>query len=151
MIGGLSSGEGLIWACRDPIQKREVRMGHVMKTATVRDLRYHFSEIESRLREGEEVEIRKRRQTIARLLPVRPRAGTYPDFSRPPQAALRGQNPAGEWRPAPGTGARPLLNAYADTSFLVSLYTEDANSAMADSLIARHQPTFLLSAFGKWN
>ena len=56
-------------------------MGHVMKTATVRDLRYHFSEIESRLREGEEVEIRKRRQTIARLPPVRPRTGTYPDFS----------------------------------------------------------------------
>jgi antitoxin (DNA-binding transcriptional repressor) of toxin-antitoxin stability system len=52
-----------------------------MKTVTVRDLRYHFSEIESHLREGEEVEIRKRRRAIARLMPLRPRPGTYPDFA----------------------------------------------------------------------
>jgi antitoxin (DNA-binding transcriptional repressor) of toxin-antitoxin stability system len=56
-------------------------MGHVMKTATVRDLRYHFSEIESRLQKGEEVEIRKRRRVIARLVPVRPKAEAYPDFA----------------------------------------------------------------------
>ncbi len=54
-------------------------MSH-MRIATVRDLRYHFSEIESRLQQGEEVEIRKRRRVIARLVPVRPKAEAYPDF-----------------------------------------------------------------------
>jgi antitoxin (DNA-binding transcriptional repressor) of toxin-antitoxin stability system len=52
-----------------------------MKTATIRDLRYHFSEIESRLQKGEEVEIHKRRRVIARLVPVRPKAEAYPDFA----------------------------------------------------------------------
>ncbi len=55
-------------------------MYHVMKTFTVRDLRYHFSEIEARLQKGEEVQIRKRRRLIARLLPVRPKPEAYPDF-----------------------------------------------------------------------
>jgi predicted nucleic acid-binding protein len=41
------------------------------------------------------------------------------------------------------------LNAYADTSFLLSLYSEDADSATADSLVKRHQPTFLLTPFGE--
>ena len=59
-------------------------MCHMMKRVTVRDLRYRFSEIEARLQKGEEVEVRKRRRVVARLLPVRPRAEAYPDF-----AALR--------------------------------------------------------------
>jgi len=52
-----------------------------MKRVTVRDLRYHFSEIEARLRRGEVVEIHKRKKVIARLQPVRPRASAYPDFA----------------------------------------------------------------------
>lgn len=52
-----------------------------MKSATVRDLRYHFPEIEARLQKGEEIEIRKRRRVIARLLPVGPKPNTYPDFA----------------------------------------------------------------------
>jgi len=52
-----------------------------MKTATVRDLRYHFSETEPRLEQGEEFQIRKRRCVIARLVPVRPKAAAYPDFA----------------------------------------------------------------------
>jgi len=55
-------------------------MSHIMKSATVRDLRYHFSEIEARLQRGEEVQIRKRKRVIARLLPVRPKPEAYPDF-----------------------------------------------------------------------
>jgi antitoxin (DNA-binding transcriptional repressor) of toxin-antitoxin stability system len=52
-----------------------------MKTATVRDLRYRFPEVEARLREGEEVQITKRKQVVARLVPVKPeRARVYPDF-----------------------------------------------------------------------
>jgi antitoxin (DNA-binding transcriptional repressor) of toxin-antitoxin stability system len=52
-----------------------------MKTATLRDLRYHFSEIEARLhKRGEEIEIRKRQRVIARLVPVRPKPEAYPDF-----------------------------------------------------------------------
>lgn len=52
-----------------------------MKKATVRDLRYHFPEIEARLNRGEEIVIHKRRKAIARMLPIRPGAEGYPDFS----------------------------------------------------------------------
>jgi antitoxin (DNA-binding transcriptional repressor) of toxin-antitoxin stability system len=52
-----------------------------MKKATVRDLRYRFSMIEASLREGEEVEIRKRKRVVGRLVPVRQRVSDYPDFS----------------------------------------------------------------------
>jgi antitoxin (DNA-binding transcriptional repressor) of toxin-antitoxin stability system len=52
-----------------------------MKRATVRDLRYHFHEIEARLNKGEEVELYKRQKMIGRLLPVRLKTGRYPDFS----------------------------------------------------------------------
>ena len=41
------------------------------------------------------------------------------------------------------------MNAYADTSFLISLYIEDANSAAADSLVRLYRPTFLLTPFGE--
>jgi len=52
-----------------------------MRKATVRDLRYHFREIEARLIKGEEIELYKRKRMIGRLLPVRPNAEMYPDFS----------------------------------------------------------------------
>jgi antitoxin (DNA-binding transcriptional repressor) of toxin-antitoxin stability system len=54
---------------------------HHMKKATVRDLRYRFREVENLLREGEEIEITKRKRVIARLLPSRPaNAPRRPDF-----------------------------------------------------------------------
>jgi antitoxin (DNA-binding transcriptional repressor) of toxin-antitoxin stability system len=52
-----------------------------MKYTTVRDLRYRFSEIEARLRQGEAIEIRKRKRIIGRLIPVNPKASAYPDFA----------------------------------------------------------------------
>lgn len=52
-----------------------------MRKATVRDLRYHFHEIEARLNKGEEIDLYKRSRMIGRLLPVRPQTGLYPDFS----------------------------------------------------------------------
>jgi len=55
-----------------------------MKKTTVRDLRYRFPEIEARLNRGEEIVLHKRQKVIARLLPVGPKPGAYPDF-----AALR--------------------------------------------------------------
>lgn len=52
-----------------------------MKTATVRDLRYRFPEIEARLREGEEIQISKRKRVIARLVPERQASRVaWPDF-----------------------------------------------------------------------
>ena len=51
-----------------------------MKSATVRDLRYRFSEIESQLRQGETIEICKRKRVLGRLIPVRQKASIYPDF-----------------------------------------------------------------------
>lgn len=52
-----------------------------MKKATVRDLRYHFREIEVWLNKGEEIAVHKRQKMIARLLPVRPKTEAYPEFS----------------------------------------------------------------------
>jgi antitoxin (DNA-binding transcriptional repressor) of toxin-antitoxin stability system len=52
-----------------------------MRKATVRDLRYHFPEIESLLQDGEEIQITKRKRVIARLVPEKPTGNaTYPDF-----------------------------------------------------------------------
>ena len=52
-----------------------------MKKATVRDLRYRFPAIEATLRQGEEVEIRKRKRVVGRLVPARLKLSAYPDFS----------------------------------------------------------------------
>jgi antitoxin (DNA-binding transcriptional repressor) of toxin-antitoxin stability system len=51
-----------------------------MKTMSVRDLRYHFPQVEARLREGEAIAITKRRRIIARLVPERSAAREMPDF-----------------------------------------------------------------------
>ena len=52
-----------------------------MKKASVRDLRYRFSEVERLLRDGEKIEITKRRRVIARLTPVvSPAHARRPDF-----------------------------------------------------------------------
>ncbi len=52
-----------------------------MKKATVRDLRYRFSEVEDLLREGEEIQITKRKRIIARLVPAKPTVPSQrPDF-----------------------------------------------------------------------
>lgn len=55
-----------------------------MKTASVRDLRYRFSELERLLREAEKIEITKRRRVIGKLVP--PPARAYGAF----HAGLRG-------------------------------------------------------------
>ncbi len=50
---------------------RDARMYH-MRVATVRDLRYRFSKVEDLLREGEEIQITKRKRVIGKLIPPRP-------------------------------------------------------------------------------
>jgi antitoxin (DNA-binding transcriptional repressor) of toxin-antitoxin stability system len=52
-----------------------------MKTASIRDLRYNFKNIEHLLRQGEEVQITKRRRVIARIVPEKPETPrVLPDF-----------------------------------------------------------------------
>ena len=52
-----------------------------MRKASVRDLRYRFREVENLLRDGEEIQITKRKRIIARLVPAKPAArGRRPDF-----------------------------------------------------------------------
>ena len=52
-----------------------------MKRASVRDLRYAFKRIESLLRQGEEIQITKRRRVIGRLVPESEETvGKLPDF-----------------------------------------------------------------------
>jgi antitoxin (DNA-binding transcriptional repressor) of toxin-antitoxin stability system len=52
-----------------------------MRKASVRDLRYRFREVENLLREGQEVQITKRKRVIARLVPVKPTVPSQrPDF-----------------------------------------------------------------------
>lgn len=58
----------------------DAKMYH-MKKASVRDLRYRFSIVEDLLRDGEEIQITKRKRVIARLLPPkRPKRIRRPDF-----------------------------------------------------------------------
>jgi antitoxin (DNA-binding transcriptional repressor) of toxin-antitoxin stability system len=52
-----------------------------MTRATVRQLRYHFREIEARLNKGEEIEVYKSKKMIGRLLPARLKSEAYPDFA----------------------------------------------------------------------
>lgn len=55
-------------------------MMHHMKQASVRDLRYNFP-VERMLRQGETIEITKRKRVIGRLMPVVPEAKPkMPDF-----------------------------------------------------------------------
>jgi antitoxin (DNA-binding transcriptional repressor) of toxin-antitoxin stability system len=63
-----------------PRRSCDATMSH-MRKATVRDLRYHFRDIEAHLNKGEEIELYKRQKMIGRLLPVRPKDAAYPDFS----------------------------------------------------------------------
>lgn len=48
-----------------------------MKTVSVRDLRYDFKKVERLLRQGDELQITKRRKVIARLTPE-PRPAAAP-------------------------------------------------------------------------
>jgi antitoxin (DNA-binding transcriptional repressor) of toxin-antitoxin stability system len=58
----------------------DAMMYHMVK-ASVRDLRYDFKKIERLLRQGEEVQITKRKRVIARLVPERDEAAkVLPDF-----------------------------------------------------------------------
>jgi antitoxin (DNA-binding transcriptional repressor) of toxin-antitoxin stability system len=55
-------------------------MYHMTK-ASVRDLRYEFKKIERLLRQGEEIQITKRRRVVARLVPEGEEAvKKMPDF-----------------------------------------------------------------------
>jgi len=55
-------------------------MYHMTK-ASVRDLRYGFKKVERLLRQGEEIQITKRRRVIARLVPESAEAAKdWPDF-----------------------------------------------------------------------
>jgi len=52
-----------------------------MRTASIRDLRYRFGNVETLLQEGEEIRITKRKRVVARLLPpATPVARRRPDF-----------------------------------------------------------------------
>jgi antitoxin (DNA-binding transcriptional repressor) of toxin-antitoxin stability system len=55
-----------------------------MKTASVRDLRHHFANRRTWIKEGQEIKITMRRKIIARLVPERrakKRAVKMPDFA----------------------------------------------------------------------
>lgn len=58
-------------------------MYHNMIKASIRDLRYKFTKIERLLHQGEEIQITKRRQVIARLVPENGREqAPMPDFRK---------------------------------------------------------------------
>ena len=51
-----------------------------MRTATVSDLRYRFGKVEKLLRQGKEIQITKRNQVIARLIPAPEKSIEIQDF-----------------------------------------------------------------------
>lgn len=56
---------------------------HHMKTATVRDLRYNFPQVEAWLSGGEEIELTKRGRVLGRIVPGPAKAPKrkIPDFA----------------------------------------------------------------------
>jgi antitoxin (DNA-binding transcriptional repressor) of toxin-antitoxin stability system len=52
-----------------------------MTTISVRDLRYDFPKVEALLRQGQEIQITKRRKVIARLVPESTDCVALPDFA----------------------------------------------------------------------
>jgi len=67
-------------------------MNH-MKTATVRDLRYNFPQVEAWLSGGEEIELTKRGRVVGRIVPemVKPRKIKMPDFAARVKATCGGR------------------------------------------------------------
>jgi len=59
----------------------DAKMHHIMAKATVRQLRYNFRAIETRLNRGEEIDLYKRKKMIGRLIPAAPPSEAYPDFA----------------------------------------------------------------------
>ncbi len=56
-----------------------------VKTASVRDLRHHFANLLTWIKEGQEIKITMRRKVIARLVPERPAKKApikMPDFAK---------------------------------------------------------------------
>ncbi|HEY3356421.1 MAG TPA: antitoxin Phd/YefM, type II toxin-antitoxin system domain protein [Polyangia bacterium] len=51
-----------------------------MKTATVRQVQHHLSEVLSWVERGEEVRVLRRKKVVARLLPPEPQVAAAPDF-----------------------------------------------------------------------
>jgi len=52
-----------------------------MRRASIRDLRYRFPEIEEALRQGQPIEIARRKRVVATLVPVTaPTKPRHPDF-----------------------------------------------------------------------
>lgn len=75
---------------------------HHMRKASVRDLRYRFHEVEGLLREGEEIQVTKRKRVIARLVPAETKTpAKRPDFL----ARLKKLYPKG---PLKTTGAKRI-------------------------------------------
>src|SRR5208282_2741993 len=62
---------------------------------------------------------------------------------------LRRQASQNKWCGDTGAGACPLLSAYADTSFLASLYTPDANSREAAPRMVRLPLPVFLTPLGE--
>lgn len=64
-----------------------------MKTATVRDLRYNFPQVEAWLSGGEEIELTKRGRVVGRIVPApgkRPKL-KMPDFAARAKATFGGR------------------------------------------------------------
>ena len=66
---------------------------HHMKTATVRDLRYNFPQVEEWLSGGEEVELTKRGKIVGRIIPSPKKASKLkmPDFAARAKAISGGR------------------------------------------------------------
>ncbi|MGA3170232.1 MAG: hypothetical protein ABSE62_04395 [Chthoniobacteraceae bacterium] len=64
-----------------------------MKTATVRDLRYNFPQVETWLSGGEEIELTKRGRVVGRIVPApaKARKRKMPDFAARAKAVCGGK------------------------------------------------------------
>ena len=125
-------------------------MMHHMKRASVRDLRYNFPAVERMLRQGRDY---RNHQTQARHREADPgcrgNQASTPRLHGTVGAHLRQPGSQTERCRDDRPRTRPLLSAYADSSFLVSLYVADSNSSAVISEMARLALPVMVTSLGE--
>jgi antitoxin (DNA-binding transcriptional repressor) of toxin-antitoxin stability system len=100
-----------------------------MKTASIHNLRYHFSAREEHLRAGEAILITKRNPVVARLLPASPRPVKIPDFRARMKKTFWKQANESLRRPANLGTARRTILTLAETPAYYKIFTARAASS----------------------
>ena len=120
-----------------------------MKKASIRDLRFGFKKIERLLHQGNRSRLRNDGGLLRALFQNMRKSTCKCRLPRTIARDLRRQNAQGQRCGIDCTGPEPLLKVYADTSFLISLYSPDANSMAAARTMQVSSGDHYMTVFGE--